>query len=163
MSQATDLDDLARSVHDLVTETAAHQVSREIAHLAEIAVDSVDSHLPVPEGYRAPASGVVTTHVVARSWDIPEASVEMRVSVWVAAPGAGVPDLLITRVDNERVLEINMDDVRPEPTPQLRGRVNDFVAVIIAHMVSSLNVAMQRTHIHEAEAEVGEFDEPAPS
>lgn len=160
-TEATELDDLARSVHDLVTETASHQVSREIAHLAQIAVDSDDSHLTPPEGYRTPAAGVVTTHVVARSWDIPAASVDMRVSVWVAAPGAGVPDLLITRADNERVLEIDVDDVRPEPTPQLRGRVNDFVAVIIAHMVSSLSVAMQRTHIHEAED--GELGDQAPS
>lgn len=160
-ADAAGLDDLARSVHELVTETAAHQISREIAHLAEITVDSDDSHLTPPEGYRTPASGVVTTHVVARSWDIPEASVETRVSVWVAVKESGVPDLLITRVDNERTLEIDGEDVRPNPSAQLRGQVNDFVAVIIAHMVSSLNVAMQRTHIHEAGT--NGFDNPPRS
>jgi hypothetical protein len=143
------LDAFARTVHDLVTETAAHQVSREIAHLAEISVDSNDSQLTPPNGYRTPDGGAVTTHVVARSWDIPEASVETQVSVWVTGPKAQDAKLLITRVDSERELEIDIADVNPEPTAQLRGRINDFVAVSIAHMVSRLNVAMQRTHIHE--------------
>ena len=148
-TNAAQLDELARSVHNLVIETATHQVTREIAHLAEITVDSDDSHLAAPEGYRTPSDGAVTTHVVARSWDIPEASVETRVSVWVTDPGSSAPRLLITRAGSERELEIGIDDVGPEPTPQLRSRINDFVAVSIAHMVSSLNVAMQRTHIHE--------------
>lgn len=148
-TDAAQLDELARSVHSIVTETAAHQVSREIAHLAEITVDTGDSHLTPPKGYRTPSGGAVTTHVVARSWDIPEASVETRVSVWVTGPRASAPRLLITRADSERVLEIDIDDVSPEPIPQLRGGINDFVAVSIAHMVSSLNVAMQRTHIRE--------------
>jgi hypothetical protein len=143
------LDAFARTVHDLVTETAAHQVSREIAHLAEISVDSNDTHLTPPKGYRTPDGGAVTTHVVARSWDIPEASVETQVSVWVTGPKAQDAKLLITRVDSERELEIDIADVNPEPTAALRGRINDFVAVSIAHMVSRLNVAMQRTHIHE--------------
>ncbi|MCW2799562.1 MAG: hypothetical protein JWQ70_1034 [Aeromicrobium sp.] len=143
------LDELARSVHSLVVDTAAHQVSREIAHLAEITVDSDDTHLTPPTGYRTPSGGAATTHVVARSWDIPEASVETQVSVWVTGPQSSVPGLLITRIDYERVLEIDIDEVSPEPTPHLRGQVNDFVAVSIAHMVSSLNVAMQRTHIRE--------------
>jgi hypothetical protein len=149
MTDTEQLDDLARTVHDLVTATAAHQVSREIAHLAEISVDTDDSDLVPPEGFQAPESGAVTTHVVARSWDIPDASVETRVSVWVSIPGSATPKLLLTRVGTERELEIEVDDVKPEPTAQLRGRVSDFVAVSIAHMVSSLNVAMQRTHIHE--------------
>ena len=148
MTDPEQLDDLARTVHDLVTETAAHQVSREIAHLAEISVDTADSDLTPPEGFQAPASGAVTTHVVARSWDIPDASVETRVSVWVSTPGS-TPKLLLTRVGTERELEIAVDEVSPEPTAPLRGRISDFVAVSIAHMVSSLNVAMQRTHIHD--------------
>jgi hypothetical protein len=143
------LDELARTLHELVTETAAHQVSREIAHLAEITVDTGDSELTPPNGYRIPSGGAVTTHVVARSWDIPEASVETRVSVWVTEPGASAPKLLITRADSERVLEVDVDDVSPEPTAHLRAGVNDFVAVSIAHMVSSLNVSMLRTHIRE--------------
>jgi hypothetical protein len=149
MTTAAQLDELARSVHDLVTVTAAHQVSREIAHLAEITVDSDDSRLTPPEGYRTPAGGAVTTHVVARSWDIPEASVETRVSVWVTDPSASATRLLITRAGSDRELEIDVADVSPEPTPHLSGQINDFVAVSIAHMVSSLNVAMQRTHIRE--------------
>ena len=143
------LDYFARTVHNLVTETAAHQVSREIAHLAEISVDTADTDLVAPAGFQAPASGAVTTHVVARSWDIPDASVETRVSVWVSTPESATAKLLLTRVGSERELEIGVDDMDPEPTAQLRGRISDFVAVSIAHMVSSLNVAMQRTHIRE--------------
>lgn len=148
-NDTADLDALARTVHDLVTETAAHQVSREIAHLAEITVDTTDAHLDPPEDFQAPASGAVTTHVVARSWDIPDASVETRVSVWVSGPGSAPAKLLVTRVGSDRELEIGVDEVSPEPTTQLRGQINDFVAVAIAHMVSGLNVAMLRTHIRE--------------
>jgi len=143
------LDELSRTVHQLVIEAAAHQVSREIAHLAEITVDPVDSHLTPPQGYRTPSGGAVTTHVIARSWDIPEASVETRVSVWVTGPRSKVPALLITRADSERVLKIDLNDLLPDPTPHLHGQISDFVAMTIAHMVSSLNVAMQRTHIRE--------------
>src|SRR4051812_45621087 len=115
-THAAELDELARSVHDLVTETAAHQVSREIAHLAEISVDSDDSQLTPPDGYRTPSGGALTTHVVARSWDIREASVETRVSVWVTDPSASAAKLLITRAGSDRELEIDIADVSPGPT-----------------------------------------------
>lgn len=156
----TDIDELARSVHDLVTETAARQISREIAHLAEIEVDSDGTHLlGAPDGYRAPATGVITTHVLARSREVPAASVEMRVAVWVSEPGAEPATLLVTRADSDRSLQIAAADTRPEPTSQVRGSVNDFVALMIAHAVSSLNVAMQRSYIHESEASVSEYED----
>jgi hypothetical protein len=154
-----DLDELAHAVHDLVTATASRQVSRDIAHLAEIEVDSHGLHaVSPPEGYRAPSSGVITTHVVARSRDVPEASAEMRVAVWVAQPGADVPAVLLTRADSDRSLAIAAEAIRPEPTPHLRGRLNDFVALIIAHMVSELNAAMQRSYIRESTADAAEYD-----
>jgi hypothetical protein len=154
-----DLDELAHTVHDLVTETASRQVSREIAHLAEIEVDGHGLHaVSPPECYRAPSSGVITTHVVARSRDVPDASAEMRVAVWVARPGADVPAVLLTRADSDRSLAIDAAAVHPEPTPQLRGQLNDFVALIIAHMVSELNSAMQRSYIRESTADAAEYD-----
>jgi hypothetical protein len=154
----TDLEALARTIHALVAETAARQVSREIAHLAEIEVDdAADAPLEAPAGHRAPASGAVATHVVARSRDIPAAAVEMSVAVWVAADPSA-PTFLLTRADDERSLTIALDDVRPEVTPHLRAQVNDFVAVIIAHMVARLNVAMQRTYLHEPEGDVAEYE-----
>jgi hypothetical protein len=145
-------DALAQVVHQLVTEIASHQVSREIAHLAEIEVDSHGVHaVAPPEGYRAPASGVITTHVLARSRDVRDATVEMRIAVWVGERDSGSADLLLTRADSERALELSAADLLPEPSDRARGQVNDYVAVIIAHMVSSLNVAMQRTYIHDPE------------
>jgi len=153
------LDEMAHTVHELVTETASHQVSREIAHLAEIEVDSHGVHaVSPPAGYRAPASGVITTHVVARSRDVPEASTEMRVSVWVAEPGADVPDVMVTRADTDRSLGLEAEDIAPEPTHHLHGQINDFVALIIAHMVSELNAAMQRTYIRETGVGAAEYD-----
>jgi hypothetical protein len=146
----------ARLAHELVTETAARQISREIAHLAEIEVDSHGVHaVSPPPGFRAPATGVITTHVLARSRDMPQATAETRVAVWVADTGRSV---LLTRADSDRTLELATADLDPEPSPHARGQVNDFVAVIIAHMVSSLNVAMQRTYGHESEADVAEYD-----
>src|SRR5215207_6292257 len=120
------LDEMAHTVHELVTATASHQVSREIAHLAEIEVDSHGVHaVSPPAGYRAPASGVITTHVVARSRDVPEASTEMRVAVWIAEPGADVPDVMLTRGDSDRSLGIDAEAIAPEPTPHLQGQIND--------------------------------------
>ena len=150
----------ARAAHELVTETASRQISRDIAHLAEIEVDSFGTHaVSPPQGYQAPPSGVITTHVLARSRDVPEATVETRVAVWVAKE-PNEPAVLLTRVGSDRVLELSASDLEPEPTAQARGQVNDYVAVVIAHMVSSLNAAMQRTYGHEksepGEAEYGE-------
>lgn len=162
MDEATDdrTDALARVVHELVTQTASHQVSREIAHLAEIEVDSHGTHaVSPPDGYRAPSSGVITTHVLARSRDVPEAAVEMRVAVWVAEPRSGSAAIVLTRADSDRSLELTEQDLTPQPSPRARGQINDYVAVIIAHMVSSLNVAMQRTYIHDTEDDgAAEYD-----
>jgi hypothetical protein len=159
MSEATDRSDAwARTAHELVTETAAHQISREIAHLAEIEVDSHGTHaVSPPKGYAAPVSGVITTHVLARSRDVPQASVETRVAVWVATE-PDEPAVLLTRADSDRVLELSASDLEPEPNAAARGQVNDFVAVAIAHMVSALNVAMQRTYGHESDTDVAEYD-----
>ncbi|MEJ7635033.1 hypothetical protein [Aeromicrobium sp.] len=152
-------DALARTAHELVTVTASRQISREIAHLAEIEVDSHGVHaVSPPEGYCAPTSGVITTHVLARSRDVPEATVETRVAVWVSDPGTDPSTILLTRADSERSLALAVDDLEPEPTSHARGQVNDFVAVIIAHMVSSLNVAMQRTYGRESDTDVAEYD-----
>lgn len=151
-------DDQARAIHALVTETASRQISKDIAHLADIQVDGHGLHaVSPPAGYRAPTSGVVTTHVLATSRDVPGAAVEMRVAVWVADDDGGY---LLTRAGSDRSLAIAVDDIDPEPTDALRGRLNDYVALIIAHMVSELNVAMQRTYGREsAEQDVAEYDE----
>ncbi|MBC7632665.1 hypothetical protein [Aeromicrobium sp.] len=155
----TDNDRLARSLHELVTDTASRQISRETAHLADIEVDSHGIHaMSPPQGYAAPASGVVMTHVAARSRDIPAAGIEVRVAVWVSTPGAESPTILLTRSDDDRTLSIDVADLQPDPTPHARGQVNDFVAVIIAHMVSGLNVAMQRTYLHESDDTDAEYD-----
>lgn len=149
-----DLDVLARSVHELVTDIAAHQVSREIAHLADITVDADGaSVLVAPAGLTAPSTGAITTHVLARSHDVPDATVEMRVAVWIAEPGSDGAALVLTRGDDDRSLQISVDEVEPEATPHLRGRINDYVALIIAHMVAELNVAMQRSYAHESAAQ----------
>jgi len=159
MSEADDRSDAwARTAHELVTETASRQISRDIAHLAEIEVDSHGIHaVSPPPGYAAPPSGVITTHVLARSRDVPEATVETRVAVWVAKE-PDEPAVLLTRAGSDRVLELSARDLEPEPTAQARSQVNDYVAVVIAHMVSSLNAAMQRTYGHESDTDVAEYD-----
>lgn len=151
-----DLDDLARTTHELVTEIATRQISRDIAHLAEIEVDSHGVHaVSPPDGFHAPASGVITTHVLARSRDVPEATVETRVAVWVSDTE---PAVLLTRAESDRTLTLSAQDLDPDPTDHARGQVNDFVAVAIAHTVSSLNAAMQRTYAHESDSDVAEYD-----
>lgn len=152
-----DLDGLARTAHELVTEVASLQISREIAHLAEIEVDSQGVHaVAPPEGFRTPAAGVVMTHVLARSRDVPEAVVETRVAVWVSTVGATV---LLTRAESDQRLRLSAEDLDPEPTDHARGQVNDFVALAIAHVVSSLNVAIQRTYGHESADDAAEYDD----
>jgi hypothetical protein len=161
MTEADDrIDTLAQAAHELVTETASRQISREIAHLAEIEVDSHGTHaVTPPDGFRAPASGVITTHVLARSRDVPQATAETRVAVWVADADTEGPIVLLSRADSERTLQLSAADLGPEPSAHARGQVNDFVAVIIAHMVSSLNAAMQRTYGHESDADdIAEYD-----
>lgn len=151
-----DADELARTVHTLVTDTASRQVSRDIAHLAEINVDSHGTHaVTPPDGYHAPESGVITTHVLARSRDVPSAAVETRVAVWISDDARTIK---LTRADSDRALDVAAADLVPEPTDRVRGQVNDFVAVIIAHMVSSLNVAMQRSYGGESEDDVAEYE-----
>jgi hypothetical protein len=49
--------------------------------------------------------------------------------------------------------------VEPAVTDHLRGQVSDFIAAIIAHMVTELNVKMQRTYIHESHGDLAEYTE----
>ena len=65
----------------------------------------------------------------------------------------------MTRSDSDRTLEIALADVTPELSRHLHGQVNDFVAAIIAQMVTELNVAMQRTYIRESHGDLGEYTE----
>ena len=59
-------DERAHAILDLLTETTSRQISREIAHMADIAVDTHDdgSHV-APPGLVMPSSGAITTLVVA--------------------------------------------------------------------------------------------------
>lgn len=152
-------DELARGILDLLTETTSHQISREIAHLADIAVDTSDdgSHV-APPGLLMPQSGAITTLVVATSRDHPEVSEEMRVAVWPVADGND-PAFVVTLSDSDRTLPIALTEVEPELSTHLRGRVNDFVAATIAQVVTELNVGMQRTYIHESHGDTAEYTE----
>lgn len=151
-------DDLARTILDVVSETASRQITREIAHLADIAVDTSDDGTHVaPPGLLMPSSGCITTQVTATSRDH-GVTEHMRVAVWPTAD-AGDPAFVVTRSDSERQLPIARADVDPEVTDHLRGQVNDFVATIIAHMVAELDVKLQRTYIRESQGEVAEYTE----
>lgn len=157
MSETTQ-DDLARTILDVVSETASRQITREIAHLADIAVDTSDDGTHVaPPGLVMPSSGCITTKVTATSRDH-GVTEDMRVAVWPTADTEG-PAFVVTRSDSERQLPIARADVDPEVTDHLRGQVNDFVATIIAHMVAELDVKLQRTYIRESQGEVAEYTE----
>jgi hypothetical protein len=158
MSDAT-RDDLCRTILDLLWEATDRQISREIAHLADIAVDTSDdgSHV-APEGLVMPSSGTITTRVVATARGHEGVDESMRVAVWPTAAGDD-PAFVVTRSDSDRTLPVAMADVQPAVTDHLRGQVNDFVAAIIAHMVTELNVKMQRTYIHESHGDLAEYTE----
>jgi len=152
-------DELARSILELLTETTSHQISREIAHLADIAVDTSDdgSHVP-PPGLLMPASGAVTTLVTATSREHQDVQEPIRVAVWPTAEGDD-PAYVVTLSDSERTLPIALADVKPELSAHLRGQVNDFVATTVAQVVTKLNVGMQRTYIHESHGDTAEYTE----
>lgn len=152
-------DDLARSILALLWETTDHQISREIAHLADIAVDTEDdgSHV-APAGLVMPSSGAITTRVVATARDHQGVSESMRVAVWPTASGDD-PAFVVTRSDSDRTLPVALGDVEPVVTDRLRGQVNDFIAAIIAQMVAELDVKMQRTYIHESQGSLAEYTE----
>lgn len=153
-------DDLARSILALLWETTDHQISREIAHLADIVADTDDdgSHV-APEGMVRPESGCVTVSVVATARDHQGVSEQMRVAVWPVAGGGTDPAFVVTRSDSDRQLPVALSDVQPEVTAHLRGQVNDFIAAIIAHMVAELDVKMQRTYIRESQGDLAEYTE----
>jgi hypothetical protein len=152
-------DELARGILDLLTETTSHQISREIAHLADIAVDTSDdgSHV-APPGLLMPASGAVTTLVTATARDHQDVSEEMRVAVWPVAEGDD-PAFVVTLSGSDRTLPIALTDVQPALSSHLHGMVNDFVAATIAQVVTKLNVGMQRTYIHESHGDEVEYTE----
>jgi hypothetical protein len=158
MSDAT-TDDLCRTILGLLWETTDRQISREIAHLADISVDTTDdgSHV-APEGLVEPSSGTITTRVVATARGHEGVEESMRVAVWPTVSGDD-PAFVVTRSDSDRTLPVALADVQPEVTDHLRGQVNDFIAAIIAHMVTELNVKMQRTYIHESHGDLAEYTE----
>ncbi|MET0467315.1 MAG: hypothetical protein ABWZ87_01110 [Aeromicrobium sp.] len=158
MSDVT-TDDLCRTILGLLWETTDRQISREIAHLADISVDTTDdgSHV-APDGLVMPSSGTITTRVVATARGHEGVDESMRVAVWPTVSGDD-PAFVVTRSDSDRTLPIALADVQPEVTDHLRGQVNDFVAAIIAHMVTELNVKMQRTYIHESHGDLAEYTE----
>ena len=158
MMTPAEQDETSRAILDLLTTTASRQISREIAHLADIAVDTADdgSH-QAPPGLVMPESGAVTTQVIATARDHPGVREEMRVAVWSSIEGDD-PAFVVTRSDSERTLPIALADVQPVLSPHLHGQVNDFVATIIALMVAELDVAMQRTYIHESHGDAAEYD-----
>lgn len=159
MTTAAEQQELATAVLALLWETTDHQVSREIAHLADITADTDDdgSHVP-PSGLVMPAGGCITTRVVATARGHQGVTAEMRVAVWPTAEGDD-PAFVVTRSDSDRTLPIALGDVRPEITEHLRHQVNDFIAAIIAQMVADLDVKMQRTYIRESQGDLAEYTE----
>jgi hypothetical protein len=158
MSDAT-TDDLCRTILGLLWETTDRQISREIAHLADITVDTDDDGTHVaPDGLLMPASGTITTRVVATARGHEGVDESMRVAVWPTVEG-DEPAFVVTRSDSDRTLPISRADVDPAITDHLRGQVYDLFAEIIAHMVTELNVKMQRTYIHESHGDLAEYTE----
>lgn len=159
MQTSSEQERLAQTILDLLTETTSRQISREIAHLADIGVDTSDdgSHV-APPGLLMPESGAITTLVVATSRDHPEVSEQMRVAVWPVTEGDD-PAFVVTLSDSDRTLPIALAEVQPEISAHLRGRVNDFVATTIAQVVAELDVGMQRTYIHESHGDEAEYTE----
>lgn len=140
-----ELDAAAHRLHDLLTSVAQRQIDRPLLHefLIEVATDA-SQRLPPPAGYRRPAAGAITTTLDVRSRSVPAAGTHVRVTVWPALGGADVVDLLAERQGTDQRLEVRVDEIHPEATDTLRGRVNDYVAHQVALVVSGLNVAMQR-------------------
>jgi hypothetical protein len=158
MSDAS-TDDLCRTILGLLWDTTERQISREIAHLADITVDTSDDGTHVaPAGLVMPSSGTITTRVIATARGHEDVDESMRVAVWPTTQGDD-PAFVVTRSDSDRTLPIALADVEPAVTDHLRGQVSDFIAAIIAHMVTELNVKMQRTYIHESHGDLAEYTE----
>lgn len=140
-----ELDAAAHRLHDLLTHVAQRQIDRPLLHEFRIDVDTdASQRLEPPPGYRRPAAGAITTTLDVRSISSPGARTHVRVTVWPALGGAEVVDLLVERQDTQHRLEVRTDEIHPAVHPDLRGRVNDFVARQVALVVTELNVAMQR-------------------
>ncbi len=152
-------DDLARTILAVLWETTDRQISREIAHLADITADTDDDGTHVaPAGLRMPESGCITTRVVATARGHEGVTESMRVAVWPTVEG-DEPAFVVTRSDSDRTLPVTRSDVDPQVTDHLRSQVNDFIAAIIAHMVAELDVTMQRTYIRESHGDLAEYTE----
>ncbi|MFC5676367.1 hypothetical protein [Aeromicrobium endophyticum] len=159
MTTTAQRDELATAILALLWETTDHQISREIAHLADITADTDDdgSHA-APPGLVMPSGGCITTRVVATARGHQGVSEAMRVAVWPTAEGDD-PAFVVTRSDSDRTLPVALTDVQPEVTEHLRHQVNDFIAAIIAQMVADLDVKMQRTYIRESQGDLAEYTE----
>jgi hypothetical protein len=156
---AADRESLATAILALLWETTDRQVSREIAHLADISADTDDDGTHVaPPGLVMPASGCITTRVVATARGHQGVTESMRVAVWPTVEGDD-PAFVVTRSDSDRTLDVALSDVQPQITDHLRGQVNDFIAAIIAQMVAELDVKMQRTYIRESQGDLAEYTE----
>lgn len=151
---------LARTILGVLWETTDRQISREIAHLADISVDTTDdgSHI-APAGLVMPDAGCVTVKVTATARGHNGVSESMRVAVWPTVDAGDGPAFVVTRSDTDKTLPIALADVQPEVTDHLRSQVNDFIAAIIAHMVAELDVKMQRTYIRESQGDLAEYSE----
>ena len=159
MTTTAQQEELATAILALLWETTDRQVSREIAHLADITADTDDdgSHV-APPGLVMPSGGCITTRVVATARGHQRVSEAMRVAVWPTAEGDD-PAFVVTRSDSDRTLPVALADVQPEITEHLRHQVNDFIAAIIAQMVADLDVKMQRTYIRESQGDLAEYTE----
>lgn len=159
MTTTAEQESLATAILALLWETTDRQVSREIAHLADIEVDTDDdgSHV-APTGLVMPSTGCITTRVVATARGHVGVTESMRVAVWPTAEGDD-PAFVVTRSDSDRTLPVALGDIKPEPSDHLRAQVNDFIAAIIAQMVAELDVAMQRTYNRPSQGDVAEYTE----
>jgi hypothetical protein len=158
-TDAPDREASATAILALLWETTDRQVSREIAHLADIAVDTDDDGTHVaPPGLVMPSSGCITTRVVATARGHQGVTESMRVAVWPTVEGDD-PAFVVTRSDSDRTLPVALADVEPAVTDHLRAQVNDFIAAIIAQMVAELDVKMQRTYIRESQGDLAEYTE----
>lgn len=133
-------------VHDLVIHHATRQVTRDIAHLADIEVETTGPDVAVPADLGGHGFTPITTHVVARSHDLTEASVQTRVTVW-ELPRTAAADLCIVNAVAGYV-PIDRSRLDPAPDEHLCADISGFVARIIAHMVAELNATMTHARSH---------------
>lgn len=152
-------DALAQSILAALWEATDRQITREIAHFADIDADITDdgSHV-APEGMRMPDCGAITTKVTATVRGTEGVTESMRVAVWPTKSGDD-PAFIVTLSGSQRQLPVALADVNPSISDSLKARINDFIASTIAHMVAELDVKMQRTYIRESTSDLAEYSE----